>query len=319
VKAVLLDYPPYGPWDVEAEAARRNGAGFAVVDYEAFAASPDSADLLLNAGAWPLPAHLLDRVPACRCVAGYGVGLDFVDLADAGRRGLLVCNMPNANTEEVATHALALLLACARRLRELDATVRRGGFDWPRAQPLHRLRGRTLGLLAFGRIARRLAELAAPLGVELLAHDPFVGDEEIRRHGVEPVDLDALLRRSDVLSVHAPSTPETRGLLDAERLALLPAGAILVVTSRGDVYDADAVAAALASGRLAAAGLDVFPAEPLPSGHPLTRLDSAVLTPHVAGYSEESVADLHAAGAAILDALAAGGPVPGAVNPEVLR
>jgi len=319
MRAVLLDYPPYGPWDAEALAAVAAGVELEVVDYTAFAAGPLDAELVLNAGAWPLPPSLLDRLPTCRCVVGYGVGLDFVDVADATRRGILVCNMPAANTEEVATHALALVLACVRRLRELDENVRRGDFDWPRSRPLYRLRDRTLGLLAFGRIARRLAELAAPLGVRVVAHDPYVPADTIRAQGVEAVGLDGLLRRSDILSVHLPSTPETRGLLDAERLALLPSGAVLVVTSRGDVYDPAAVVSALETGRIAAAGLDVFPEEPLPAGHRLCGLPNVLLTPHTAGYSEESIDDLHTTAASVLGAFAAGRPVPGAVNPEVVR
>jgi len=317
VRGVLLEYAPYGPWDVELEAARRSGLELDVRDHESFAVEPSDVDVVLNAGAWPLPPQVLDRLPSCRCVVGYGVGLDFVDVAEATRRGILVCNMPAANTEEVATHSLALILACARRLLELDRNVRAGRFEWPRSRPLRRLRGQTLGLLAFGRIASRLAQLVAPLDVSLVAHDPFVSAETIRAHGVEPVGLDELLRRSEILSVHLPSTPETRGLLDASRLARLPEGAILVVTSRGDVYDTGALVAALETGRLAAAGLDVFLEEPLPPDHALCTLPNVLLTPHTAGYSEESIEDLHAAGAAALAAVADGRPVPGAVNPEV--
>jgi D-3-phosphoglycerate dehydrogenase / 2-oxoglutarate reductase len=306
VKVVLLDYPPYGPWDVEAAAALAAGAAFEVASYEAFSRSPQAADLILNAGAWPLSPELLDGVAGCRCVVGYGVGLNWIDVDDASRRGIALVTMPAANVEEVATHALALLLACARRLLELDGVVRGGGFEWPRATPFHRLRGRRLGLLAFGNIPCRLAKMVAPLGLLVSAYDPFVSREAMEALGVEPAGVEALLRSSDLLSVHLPSRPETRGFLDERRLDLLPAGAIVVVTSRGDVYDLDALVRGLKGGRIAAAGLDVFPEEPLPSRHPLLDLGNVVLTPHVAGYSEEAILDQHEAAAAAVRAVARG-------------
>ncbi len=318
MRIVLLDYPPYGPWDVEARAAEAAGASFAVRTYEDFVTEPGGGELVLNPGAWPFRAELLARLPECRHVAGYGVGLDWIDLGAAARQGVAVVHMPYANVEDVATHALALILACARRLLELDRLVRSGGFDWPRSQPFHRLRGRRLGLLAFGNIPRLLAPLAAPLGLQVSAYDPFVPDDEMRARGVQPMAADELLRSSDIVSVHLPSTAETRGFLDERRIALLPAGAIVVVTSRGDVYDPGALVRALEEGRIAAAGLDVFPEEPLPAGHALTRLPNVVLTPHVAGYSEESIRDAHETAATVIASVAGGEPPPGLVNTEAL-
>jgi D-3-phosphoglycerate dehydrogenase len=318
MRIVLLDYPPYGPWDVEARAAEAAGASFAVRTYEDFVTEPGGGELVLNPGAWPFRAELLARLPECRHVAGYGVGLDWIDLGAAARQGVAVVHMPYANVEDVATHALALILACARRLLELDRLVRSGGFDWPRSQPFHRLRGRRLGLLAFGNIPRLLAPLAAPLGLQVSAYDPFVTHDEMRARGVQPMGADELLRSSDIVSVHLPSTAETRGFLGERRIALLPAGAIVVVTSRGDVYDPGALVRALEEGRIAAAGLDVFPEEPLPAGHALTRLPNVVLTPHVAGYSEESIRDAHETAATVIASVAAGEPPPGLVNTEAL-
>jgi D-3-phosphoglycerate dehydrogenase len=306
MRVVLLPFEPYGPWDVERRAAEAAGGRLAVVPAERFMADPPPADVVLNVCAAPLAPDVIERVHGLRCVVGYGVGTAFIDVGDAARRGIAVVNMPHANVEEVATHALSLILACARRLRELDAAVREGAFHWPRSRPLHRLRGRRLGLLAFGNIARRLAELAAPLGLAIAAYDPFVDDAAFERASVARMDADELFAWADIVSVHLPSTPATRGFVDARRIASLRPGAILVVTSRGDVYDVDAVADSLRGGRLAAAGLDVFPREPLAAGEPITRLPNAVLTPHVAGLSEESIADLHAAAAAIIERLAAG-------------
>ena len=319
LRAILLAWPPYGPWEIETRAATAVGATLEVVDYDRFVQEPFAAEVVLNAGGWPLPMDLLDRVHGCRCTVGYGVGLDWIDVEEATRRGITVVRMPFANTEDVATHTLALLLACTRRLLEIDRGVRTGGFDWPRTKPLHRLRGRRLGLLAYGNIARRVAQLAVPLGVEVTAHDPYVSAEVIRATGATPLAADELLATSQLISVHLPSTEETRGFLDARRIALLQKDAVLVVTSRGDVYDADALAHALAGSKLAAAGLDVFPDEPLPIGHPLTTIDNVILTPHMpAGYSEESIGDQHNAAAAALAALARGETPDGAVNAKAV-
>jgi D-3-phosphoglycerate dehydrogenase len=318
MRIVLLDYPPYGPWDVEARAAEAAGASFAVRTYEDFVTEPGGVELVLNPGAWPFCAELLARLPACRHVVGYGVGLDWIERAAAARGGIAVVHMPHANVEDVATHALALILACARRLLELDRAVRSGAFDWPRSQPFHRLRGRRLGLLAFGRIPRLLAPMVAPLGLHVSAYDPYVSPDEMRARGVQPMDADELLCSSQIVSVHLPSAPETQGFLDERRIALLPAGAIVVATSRGDVYDPSALVRALEEGRIAAAGLDVFPEEPLPAGHPLTQLPNVILTPHVAGYSEESIRDAHETAAAVIASVAAGEPPPGLVSTELL-
>jgi D-3-phosphoglycerate dehydrogenase len=318
IRAILVEYPPYGPWDVETEAMRRVGGRLEVVSHEQFAAAPSDGEVVLNAAAGALSAPLLDQLPSLRCAVSYGVGLDWLDVADATRRGIMVVNMPLANVEDVATHSFALILACSRRLLELDRSVRGGVFDWPRSAPLHRLRGRTLGLLAFGNIARAVARLAIPFGLSVSAYDPYVDPETMRVLGVEPSELEPLLTTSHIVSVHLPSRPETRGFLDGPRLDLLRRGAIVVVTSRGDVYDPDALLLAASDGRIAAAGLDVFPDEPLPPDHPLTQAPNIVLTPHVAGYSEESIRDMHATAARIVTAVANGARPPGLVNQEVL-
>jgi phosphoglycerate dehydrogenase-like enzyme len=317
MKTILVPYDPYGPWDVEAQALAQVGGNLESVPYPELFERPRDAELLLNAWAGSLTADLLDAMPSLRCAVGYGVGLDWIDVPDASRRGIRVVTMPEANREEVATHTVALILACARRLPVLDQHVRGGGWDWPRSETFYRLRGRRAGLLAFGGIARRVVELLQPFGLVLAAHDPHIPDETIRSAGVDPVGLEELLRTSHILSVHVPATVATRNLLDARRLSLLPEGAIVVVTSRGEVYDPDALAAALTEGGVGAAGLDVFPEEPLPPDHALRHAPNVVLTPHVAGTSEESIQDLHQAAADVIDALARGVAPPGLVNPEM--
>lgn len=314
MRATLVAYDPYGPWELEREALAEHGGALSVLDAETFMRAPVDAEILLNAFAARAPARILDAMPSLRCAVSYGVGIDWIDAAEAESRGVLLVNMPDANVEEVATHAFALLLACARRLRELDSSTRSGVFDWPRSRPLNRLRGRRLGLVAFGAIPRIVARYAQPFGLEVVAHDPFVEPAVMERHGVVSVSLEELFSSSHLVSVHVPSTAATRGLVGRGLLGLLPHGAIVVITSRGEVYDPSALREGLASGRVAAAGLDVFPREPLPENDPLTSLPNVLLTPHVAGYSEESIADLHTTAAEIIRCLGRGLTPPGVVN-----
>jgi D-3-phosphoglycerate dehydrogenase len=314
VKAVVLDYPPYGPCDPEARAVAAAGGVLEVVPYDDFAAAPSPADVILNLGGWPLPRGILDRLEGTRCVVGYGVGIDMVDIERANELGIAIVRMPFANAVDVALHTLALVLACARRLLVLDRHVRAGGFDGPSLGPFHRLDERRLGLLAFGNIPRALVALARPLVGSISAYDPYIPAAEMREQGVEPSDLEPLLQRSDLLSVHLPATPETLGLLDETRLRLLPRGAVVVVTSRGGVYDPEALARLLEEGHVAAAGLDVFPVEPLPIDHPLRRAPNVLLTPHVAGHSEEFLRDAHEAAAAVIAAVARGETLPSVVD-----
>jgi D-3-phosphoglycerate dehydrogenase len=317
LKVVALAYPGE-TFAAERAAVEAGGGTFQALPLGGLA-SADDLDVLVNTSGAPVGEALLDRLPRCTAIVGYGVGVDWVDLDLATKRGVLVVNTPEANVDDVAVHALTLLLACHRRLTVHDRHVRAGGFDPHCAGRLLRLVGRRLGLLAFGRIARRFAELAAPLGMRVQAHDPAADHDAMRRMAVEPVGLETLLRTSDFLSVHVPLRTETRQLLSLERLTLLPQGAIVVVTSRGGVYDADALAGLVACGRLAGAGLDVFPEEPLPPGHALTVLDNVILTPHVAGYTEEAHESSRTAVASALAAICAGVPPRSTVNADAVR
>jgi D-3-phosphoglycerate dehydrogenase / 2-oxoglutarate reductase len=294
-KLTILDFEGYRPWDAELEAARKFGLQAEIVEYSKFRAVPQRSDVLVNSWAYPLPASLLEQIEGCSLIVGFGTGVDHTDLAAARSLGIDVVNTPGLNVEDVATHALALMLACTRQVLLFDAAVRSGSFYGVDGCACHRLLGRTLGLLAFGNIARRLRELVRPFDMRVISFDPGVPEGEMQQHGVERVSLEELLGLSDVLSIHAPETPETRGLLSDERLRLLRPGAIVLAMGRGSVYDAQALATALVESRIAAAGLDVFPEEPLPLGHPLLRAPRTVLTPHCAGDSAEAVTAYHLA------------------------
>jgi D-3-phosphoglycerate dehydrogenase len=232
----------------------------------------------------PLDRNHLERLTGCRAVVRYGVGLDNVDLAAAEDLGIAVGNVPEYGHEEISNHAIALLLALSRKLVAFDRSVRLGGLDVPAPESVARLSHATLGLVGLGRIGRHVARKAQALGIEVIAYDPYAGPA-----GVELVGLDTLLRRADVVSLHVPLTPETRHMIDVSRMK---PGALLINIGRGGLVDEDALAAALRSGHLAGAALDVTEVEPLPLASPLLDAPNLLLTPHVAWVSDVALEDL---------------------------
>jgi glyoxylate reductase len=265
-----------------------------------------------------IDAALLDAAPRLRFVSSVSVGLDHVDLAAATARGIPVGHTPGVLVDATADTAFALLLAVARRVAEADAWVRGGHWRpenaWSPDFFLGRdLAGATLGLVGLGAIGRAVARRAAAFGMRVVGWNRSPRDVP----GVEPLSLEEVLAASDFVSVHVALAPETRGLLDAERLAQLRRGAILINTARGGIVDEVALAEALASGRLGGAGLDVYEREPLPADSPLLSAPNTVLTPHIGSataLTRRRMADLAAA-----NALAAlrGERMPHCANPEV--
>jgi D-3-phosphoglycerate dehydrogenase / 2-oxoglutarate reductase len=239
-----------------------------------------------------MPGDVIRGLTGCRIIARYGIGLDTLDMDAANEMGIVVTNVPDYCIDEVSDHALALALSLARGVALLDRRVRAGSWTPTDARPLHRLRGRTFGLVGFGRIARALAVKAAALGYEVVATDPYVPDDAVREAGAEPLPFDALLARADVVSLHVPLTDESHHLIDAGALATMKAGAILVNTSRGPLVDTDALRASLEAGHLGGAALDVLEHEPPSAEDPLLQRDDVVLTPHAGFYSEESPREL---------------------------
>jgi D-3-phosphoglycerate dehydrogenase/C-terminal binding protein len=273
-----------------------------------------------------LSRRTIERLRRCRAIVRGGVGYDQVDHAFARQRGIAVANVPDYCTEEVADSAIGLMLALTRGLASLNARLRAREAPWSytEAAPLRRLRGRVLGVVGLGRIGTATALRAKALGMEVAYHDPYKPLGFDKALGLRRAEtLEELARGSWVLSLHCPLTPETRGLVDASTLSLLPPGAFLVNTARGAVVDTAAVADAVASGRLAGAGLDVLESEPPAEDDPLIRAwrdpghpahTRVVLTPHSAFYSEESRREVRAKAAlACLRALA-GEPIPNVVN-----
>jgi D-3-phosphoglycerate dehydrogenase / 2-oxoglutarate reductase len=260
-------------------------------------------------------AEVIRALTRCRVIARYGVGVDTIDLDAATARDIVVANVPDYGTDEVSSHAAALILALLRQIVRYDRAVRDGRWDFRAGAPIARMRGLTLGIVGFGRIGRMVAEKLRPFGLNCLATDPYL---TAFPDWVEPVPLETLLERADVVSLHCPLTAETRHLLGEARLRRMKPTAILVNTARGAVVDTAALARALREGWIAGAGLDVLEQEPLPPGHPLTTMDRVLLTPHAAFYSEGSILELKRRVArAVLDVLQGRRPAS-VVNPEVL-
>ncbi|MGH2461382.1 MAG: hydroxyacid dehydrogenase, partial [Chloroflexota bacterium] len=232
----------------------------------------------------------LSRAGRLKVIGKHGVGVDNVDLAAARARGIAVVFTPGVNSQAVAEHALTLMLMLARRIPTASRMLRDGQFDEARRTIVALdLQGKTLGLVGLGQVGRRLAAIVRQgLAMRVLAFDPYVTPAQAAELGVELVsELEPLLRAADVVSIHAPLTPETRGIIGRGALAELKPTAFLINCARGGLVDEDALLEALQAGRLAGAGLDVFVEEPTPAAHPLFGLENVVVTPHVAGSSQE--------------------------------
>lgn len=270
-------------------------------------------------GAASYGVAFLDRARDVRVICRTGIGYDAVDVEAATAHGVLVCNTPDGPTVSTAEHAVTLMLMAAKRVKAAEAALRAGrARDYYGYHDGIELDGKVLGLIGFGRIARRVGRIAEGLGMRPVAFDPYV-DHSTSAGGVEHVDtLDELLRVADVVSVHVPLSDASRGMIGAREFEAMKPGAIFINTARGGVVDQDALLAALDAGRLSAAGLDVTSPEPLPPGHPLLGRDDVVVTPHVASATVDGKARIFRA--AIEQALAVidGRRPAHPVNPEVL-
>jgi D-3-phosphoglycerate dehydrogenase len=237
---------------------------------------------------------LMAACASLRVVGRHGVGLDTVDIPAATRLGVAVVHAPGSNSQAVAEHALMLMLACVKRTLAQHRMTRAGDWSGRRGAPgTHHseLGGKTLGIVGIGNIGRRVAKFCGAIGMRVLAYDPYVPAEEIRRRGAEPADrLETLLPQVDVLTCHTPLTEETRHMINARTLGLLKPGAIYINTSRGGVQEEHALFEALTRGHLAGAGIDVFEEEPCPVDTPLLNLDHVVLSTHMAGVTREATA-----------------------------
>ncbi len=243
------------------------------------------------AGSEPITASVIANSRDLRVICRAGVGFDAVDLVESDRCKVVVATTPGVNHHSVAEHAIAMLMALARGFPRLDQEVRRG--EWTRVA-LPRVMGSTLGLVGLGRIGQATATRAIGLGMSVIAADPFAPSEFVKEHNIRLVSFDELLSESDYVSLHAPVVPETRHMINTASITLMKPTAVLINTSRGPLIDEPALIEALQTGKLRAAGLDVFETEPLPNSSPLLQLPNVILSGHVAGMDQESHADTYA-------------------------
>lgn len=260
---------------------------------EEFLPEAKDCDALLNTYAGPITAEVMARMPRCKIIARYGIGVDTIDLAAATEAGIIVTNNPTYCIEEVAEHTMALLLSCARKVAFYDRLVRTGRWEVPPGKPMFRLAGRTLGLVGFGNIARAVAVRAAAFEMRVLYYDPFVEAGQVPVPG-EKKELGELLGESDFVSVHPPLIPQTRGMIDDAAFAQMKPTAFLINCARGPIVDTQALVRALDAGRIAGCALDTTDPEPLPDPHPLRGRGNVTITPHAAWYSEQAMVGLQA-------------------------
>lgn len=253
---------------------------------EAFIAEAPMADAVYAKG-MKFTAKMIDALTKCKVISLGSVGVDTVDVAAATAKGIPVTNCPDTFIEEVADHAMALLLSCHRRVIEQDRMVREGRWTEGRPQLLQipRLMGQTLGFIAFGRVARATARRAEAFGLRLIAHDPFVDEQTIAATGVQPVSLGEVLEQSDFISMHMPATPEAQGYLKGQHFQRMKRTAIFINTGRGPTVSEAGLIKALQEGWIAGAGLDVFEVEPVKPDNPLLKMSNVILSPHNASAS----------------------------------
>jgi D-3-phosphoglycerate dehydrogenase len=249
------------------------------------------ADALLVTYA-KMTGDLLRQLTRCKAIGRFGIGVDNIDLPAAAEMGITVTYVPDYCVCEVSDHAMALLLALARKIPFSNKLVQSGRWEMPAVVPLHRLDGCVLGLVGFGNIPRRLAPKAQAFGMRVVTRDPYVSADVLKAADVEAVDFDGLLAISDFVSIHVPLTSATRGLFNAQTFAKMKPGALLVNTARGPLIDEPALVAALKAGQIGGAALDVVATEPLPKNSPLIGHDDIILSPHTAFYSEEALVEL---------------------------
>jgi D-3-phosphoglycerate dehydrogenase len=324
-KVIITDYD-YG--DIEIERRILEAAGADVVALQA-KSEDDLIEPVRDCAAIMnqyarVGARTIAAMERCKVIARYGVGVDIVDVDAATRRGILVTNVRDYCTEEVADHAIALWLALARGLFPYDRATHDGIWRWQSAAPLHRLRGQIMGIVSFGKIGQAIATRARGFGVRIVVYDPYLSPDAVKALGAMSVSKAELLGLSDVVMMQVPMTPETRHFLSDAEFAAMKPGAYVVNTGRGPTIDNAALHRALVSGRLAGAGLDDPEEEPAkraawtPSGNPIFGLPNVIVTPHAAYYSEESIRAAREIAASEVARVLTGQPPRNPVNADAL-
>ena len=293
MKVVLTDYAydTIRPFEEVYEAAGVEFLPMQCKTAEEVMAATEDADAVMTHYA-RIDRRVIENLKHCKIIIRSAVGVENIDVAAAAERGIPVANVPDYCIEEVSDYVILLLLNCAKKFRLLDRSVQAGIWDYAVTKPADSVRGKTLGLIGCGVIARAVARKAGVFGLEILGCDPNVTAESAADAGICLVSQEELLRRSDYVSLHVPLIESTRNLINRETLAQMKPGACLINTARGPMVDEEALREALLSGRLSAAALDVLVEEPIRKNHPLLGMDQVILTPHCAWYSETSMGKL---------------------------
>jgi len=319
-KILITDYA-WATLEPEREVLSAIGAELIVAEtgteIEFLKYAPDVDGILTN---WAkVTTDVVKAAEKCQVIGRYGIGLDNIDVATATSLGMVVFNVPTYCLEEVSDHAMALVLAMARKVPRLNNEVKNRSWDRNIGPQIYRIRRRKFGLIGFGKIGQLIVPKAKGFGMEVLAYSPSLTDTVAKVYGVKNVDFEELLTESDFITIHCPLVPETSNLINADALSKMKSTAYLINTARGGVVDHNALFHALQENWIAGAGLDVLPDEPPAADFALLDLDNVIITPHAAFWSDESINDLQISAArGVLEVLT--GEIPDAiVNPEVLQ
>ncbi len=320
IKVLVTDYA-WSTLEPERDILSSIGADLIVAEDESettFVKHAPNVDAILTNWA-RVSTHVIESAIKCQVIVRYGIGLDNIDVETATRLGITVVNVPTYCLEEVSDHAMAIILSLARKIPRLDQEVKKRGWDRNIGPQMYRLRGQKLGLIGFGKIAQLIVPKAQGFGLQVMAYSPTLTDERVKKFNVQRVDLEKLVTTSDFISLNCPLTPQTHHLINAQRLQSMKSTAYLVNTARGDIIDNNALHEALNKGWIAGAGLDVLPEEPPSPDLNLLDLDNAIITPHAAFWSEESIYDLQVTAAEeVVRVLTSQMPLS-LMNPEVLQ
>ncbi|MCL5073689.1 MAG: C-terminal binding protein, partial [Actinobacteria bacterium] len=293
-KKIFISYFEYP--DVEIEKKLFKDAGFEVFDFRHdkevdISGMAEEMDALLVQYV-QVNRKVIDRLKNCKIIVRYGIGYDNIDANYAADKGIVVCNVPDYSIDEVADHTISLILALSRGLNKLDRSIREGKFGFENAKPLYRIKGKTLGIIGFGRISRLIVKKVRGFDFNVIVYDPYVDDKTMNILGAEKTGLEEIFARSDFIAVNCPLTDNTKHLVNEQRLKKMKKTAYLINTARGSIVDEKALINALKESLIAGAGLDVFEQEPLSNDNPLLKMENVILTPHCGWYTEDSIIDL---------------------------
>ena len=319
-KVAVTDYV-FPNLEIEKRELKKIGADLiesAGKDEENIIEAAKDADAILNCYA-ELTPRVIESLEKCQIIARYGIGVNNVSMPTAIKKGIIVTNVPDYCIEEVSDHALALILACSRKICQLNKNVKSGKWDFKDYRPMYRLKGQTLGIVSFGKIPRRLVEKVSAYKFNIIACDPYIDEDIAAKYNVKLVTLEELLKGSDIITVHAPLTKETKGMFGSEQFKMMKNSAYLINTARGGLIKDNELAQALKEGEIAGAGLDVLEDENVNSHHPLINLENVIITPHSAFYSEQALKDLQYKAVQEVVRVLTGEKPKSCVNSEVLK